>query len=572
MLRLRANVFWPAMHGCSVPFFLTEGNREMAEKFGIFIGTSHCEPMLRNTNGEWGRAGVGDYNYVTNKKNVYQFWEDRVKETVHTNGFYTLGMRGVHDTGMVGAETMDQQRATLQQIIHDQRGLLKKYVNEDVTKVPQVFIPYKEVLPIYKSGLEVPEDVTLMWCDDNYGYIRHLPTEKERIRKGGNGIYYHFSYLGRPQTQLWLPSTCPSLAQTELERAYRHGIQKLWVFNAGDIKPNEFLIEYGLDMAWDRDILMNRNSGEYMAKWLEREFGEELGKDLVYVWKEYYDLTYQCRAEFLGHTRIEEQDPRYKVISDLPWSDKKVKSYLDKAVKMEEEMLQLREKVKKEDKAHWFEFVEYPCSSLAAMARKMLVSQLARHGKMAWDEAVEGQKKIWSLTEEYHTLLDGKWNHMMGLWKWHRLFDEVDTTRSSLPVMVPEDKNDYILTAKNGKMGSESYIIEGLGYSNCALALKKDDTFSIDIPSSADSLDIMFAFVPNHPVDSDRLEVRVEIEGEKAQYIRYETQGRSEEWKQNIERNQALRSIKIPASSHKRAMKLTATTPAVVLDEIIITE
>ena len=119
MLRLRANVFWPAMHACSVPFYLVPGNQEMADKFGIIIGTSHCEPMLRNTNGEWEKSGIGEYNYVTNRENVYHFWEERVKETAQSNGFYTLGMRGIHDTGMEGVKSMEQQRNTLQQVIND---------------------------------------------------------------------------------------------------------------------------------------------------------------------------------------------------------------------------------------------------------------------------------------------------------------------------------------------------------------------------------------------------------------------------------------------------------------------
>lgn len=572
MLRLRANVFWPAMHECSIPFFLTPGNQKMADRFGITIGTSHCEPMLRNSNGEWKKAGVGKYNYVTNKKNVFHFWEERVKETAHSNGFYTLGMRGIHDTGMEGVKGVEQQRTVLQQIINDQRELIKKYVDKDITQVPQVFIPYKEVLPIYHAGLNIPDDVTLMWCDDNYGYIRYLPNSLERSRRGGNGVYYHFSYWGRPQTHVWLPSICPSLAQTELERAYHHGIQRLWIFNVGDIKPNEFLTEYGLDMAWDKNILLNRDSKEYMGKWLKREFGENIGQKLIPIFNEYYDLSYQRRAEFLGNTRIEEKDSKYKIVSDLTWDDDKVQAWLNRCLKMEKDVLKLSNEVDEAHQAHWFELVEYPCLSFTAMARKMLVSQLARHKKTNWDEALRGHKEIFYLTDKYHLLLRGKWNHMMGFWKGHSIYKEVDTTRSCPPIPTPKAKNRYTLTAKNGKLGTRSYIINGLGYSNYALSFGKNDTFSVVIPSSTDSLNISVAFIPNHPVDSDRLEVYVEIDGEKPQYIRYETQGRSEEWKQNIERNQALRSIKIPASPHKRTMKLTATTPAVVLDEIKITE
>ncbi len=572
LLRLRANVFWPAMHTCSVPFFLTPGNQEMADRYGILIGTSHCEPMLRSTNGEWKKGGVGEYNYITNKDNVYRFWEERVKETAQSHNYFTLGMRGIHDTGMEGVEGIEQQRSALQQVINDQRELIRKYVNKDVTKVRQVFIPYKEVLDIYNAGLDVPDDVTLMWCDDNYGYIKHLPDATERRRKGGNGVYYHFSYWGRPQSQVWLPSTCPALAQTELARAYQHGIQDLWVFNVGDIKPNEYLMEYGLEMAWNKEVLTNCDSNIFTEQWLKREFGEELGRKLVPVWNTYYDLSYQRRAELLGHTRIEETDSKYKIISDLPWTDDEVQAWLNRCIQMEATVLSLRQEVDEAHKAHWFELVEYPCLSFTAMARKMLVAQLARHGKATWDEALQGHTDIYRLTNEYHQLLDGKWNHMMGFWKGHSMYKEVDTTRHCPPILAPALKNSYTLTPKDGKADAHSHIVNRLGYSNCALAFEKGDSFTTEIPPSTDSLKITFAFVPNHPVDAKKLEVCIDIEGTHSHYLQYETYGRSEEWKLNIERNQALRTITVPSSTKKRTLKVTATTPAVILDEIKIVE
>ena len=202
LLRLRANTYWPAMHECTLPFFLTKGNREVAAEFGIFIGSSHCEPMVCSAAGEWRRRGEGDYDYVNNSASVYKFWEDRVKEVAGQENIYTLGMRGVHDGQMQGAKTVAEQKAVLERVLKDQRGLLEKYVNKDVTAIPQAFIPYKEVLDIYNAGLKVPDDVTLIWCDDNYGYIRHFPTPEEQARKGGNGIYYHVSYWGRPHDHL----------------------------------------------------------------------------------------------------------------------------------------------------------------------------------------------------------------------------------------------------------------------------------------------------------------------------------------------------------------------------------
>lgn len=226
LLRLRANTYWPAMHECSVPFFLTPGNREAAEKFGIYIGGSHCEPMACSTAGEWNRRGKGDYDYVKNSSSVCHFWEERLKEVSEQEILYTVGMRGVHDGQMQGAKTVEEQKAVLERVLKDQRDLLRKYVNKDVEAIPQVFIPYKEVLDIYRAGLEVPEDVTLMWCDDNYGYIKHFPMEVERTRKGGNGVYYHASYWGRPHDYLWLGTFSPALLYQQMKEAYDRGYKK----------------------------------------------------------------------------------------------------------------------------------------------------------------------------------------------------------------------------------------------------------------------------------------------------------------------------------------------------------
>ncbi len=264
LLRLRANTFWPAMHGCSVPFYFTPGNKEVADKFGIFIGTSHCEPMMRNTNGEWKRDGVGEYDYVHNSAHVLSFWEQRV---------------------------------------------------------PQVFIPYKEVLDVYHAGLQVPDEVTLMWCDDNYGYIRHFPTAEERARKGGNGVYYHISYWGRPHDYLWLGTVHPSLVYQQMSLAYERGIQKMWILNVGDIKPAEYQVELFLDMAWNLEAVKQQGVAAHQRHFLEREFGKNRADRLQPVMQEAYRLAYIRKPEFMGNTRTEEKDPKFKVISDLPWSD-----------------------------------------------------------------------------------------------------------------------------------------------------------------------------------------------------------------------------------------------------------
>src|SRR5690606_35905039 len=180
LLRLRANTIWPAMHEVTVPFYFVQGNREASEKYGIYIGSSHCEPLARNSATEWDLVGEGRYNYITNKENVLSYWSDRLKELGNSNNIFTIGMRGKHDGAMEGVKGVAEYKDAIDKVIVDQTELLKTYINTDPSQIPQVVIPYKEVLDVYRAGMKVPDYVTLMWCDDNYGYITHFPDAKEK--------------------------------------------------------------------------------------------------------------------------------------------------------------------------------------------------------------------------------------------------------------------------------------------------------------------------------------------------------------------------------------------------------
>lgn len=413
LLRLRANTYWPAMHECTLPFFLTKGNREAAKKYGIFMGASHCEPMACSAAGEWRIRGKGAYDYVNNSPAVYQFWEDRVKEVAGQEILYTLGMRGVHDGKMQGAKTVEEQKAVLDRVFVDQRGLLEKYVNKDVTQVPQVFIPYKEVLDIYHAGLQVPEDVTLMWCDDNYGYIRHFPTAEERARKGGNGVYYHVSYWGRPHDHLWLSTMSPSLIYQQMKQAYDQGIQKMWILNVGDIKPAEYQIELFMDMAWNLDKVSSEGVTAHLKHWLERELGTSCAKAILPVMQEHYRLAHIRKPEFMGNTREEEKNPVYREVKDLPWSEREINERLNAYSQLSEMVEKAASKVPADRQSAYFELVKYPVQAATQMNRKLLYAQLARHDKEDWEKSDAAYDSIAALTQHYNSLENGKWNRMM---------------------------------------------------------------------------------------------------------------------------------------------------------------
>ena len=571
LLRLRANTYWPAMHECILPFFLTEGNRKVAEEYGIFIGSSHCEPMVCSAAGEWRRRGQGDYDYVNNSASVYKFWEDRVKEVAQQGNIYTLGMRGVHDGQMQGAKTVAEQKAVLERVLKDQRGLLQKYVNKDVTAIPQAFIPYKEVLDIYNAGLQVPDDVTLIWCDDNYGYIRHFPTAEERARKGGNGIYYHVSYWGRPHDYLWLGTFSPYLLHQQMKLAYDRGIQKMWVLNVGDIKPAEYQIELFLDMAWNIDEVNEIGVTAHLKSWLGREFGSNCAEELLPAMEAHYQLSYIRKPEFMGNTREEERDPKYKVIKDLPWSEQTISERLRSYTVLSDVVERMESNIPADRQDAYFQLVKYPVQAAAQMNRKILTAQLARHSKADWKQSDAAFDSIASLTQQYNSLQNGKWNRMMDFQpRKLSVFKRVEHTAATEP-MVTDRKMLCKWNAMECTYG-KPVPYEGLGYERKAAGIRKGSslTFAFD-DYGKDSVEVEIRLLPSHPLDEKQLRFAISVDEAVPQTVSYETKGRSEEWKENVLRNQAIRKVTLPINkqaSHK--LVITALDEGVVLDQVIL--
>lgn len=575
MLRLRANYYWPAMHEVTEPFFLTPGNREMAQKYGIYIGGSHCEPMASSTAVEWGRRGHGDYDYVANRDSVLAFWEERVRDVADQEIVYTLGMRGVHDGAMNGAKTVEQQRDVLTRAIADQRALIQKYVDSTLTSVPQVFIPYKEVLDVYRAGLEVPDDVALMWCDDNYGYIRHFPTEAERARSGGNGIYYHVSYWGRPHDYLWLGTLSPYLLYQQMGEAYRSGIQRMWILNVGDIKPAEYQIELFLDMAWDMDGVTNVDA--HLGSFLEREFGAEAAVRLLPVMKRHYHLAYIRKPEHTGGTRTEEADrKRWNTIVDLPFTDDEVTQRIADYRAISDAVEEIESLIPAEWRDEYFQLVKYPVQGAAQMNFKHLYGQLARHGKADWSHSAAAYDSIVALTETYNEGIanGGKWRGIMSmrprkLSAFDPLKPGVNTAAECEAPALP--KRRFIDASQHG--GDAAILHPGLGYGEKTIEIPLGATVNYDLGKlKGDSVTIDLHFVPTHPaIDGAGLKVAVSLDGGEPIEADYSTQGRSEEWKENVLQSQAVRSFAFPLRGRKlHKLAITARTPGILLDRIAI--
>lgn len=386
LMRLRANAIWPGMHGITTPFYFVPGAKEAADSCGIVIGTSHCEPLMRNNVGEWKVSERGEYNYITNRESVQSYWTERLKEAGRYENFYTIGMRGIHDSGMEGVKTLQEKTDALQQVINDQRTLLSKYVKQDVAKIPQAFVPYKEVLQIMENGLQVPDDITLIWCDDNYGYMTRLSDQEQQKRSGGAGVYYHLSYWGRPHDYMWLCTTQPGLVYSEMKQAYDCNARRLWIVNVHDLKPAAYDLELFLDMAWDINSVSPSTLVQHQKNWLCREFGTEAGEKLLPAMLEFYRLCGIRKPEFMGWNQVELDKKKYikgwSPIKNTDFSLTEFGGELDRYLESYESIKRILSEVEpiipQERKDAFFAQIKYPVFGAAAMSTKMLEAQRAR--------------------------------------------------------------------------------------------------------------------------------------------------------------------------------------------------
>ncbi|MGH8166125.1 MAG: glycosyl hydrolase 115 family protein, partial [Woeseiaceae bacterium] len=268
ILRLRGNYLWPAMWGSA---FIDDDpkNAPLADEYGIVMGTSHHEPLTR-AHDEWRRYGEGPWDYSKNEAALREFWRSGVERVRDYEKIVSIGMRGDGDEAM----SEETNVALLERIVADQREILREVMGRDPSEVPQLWALYKEVQGYYERGMRVPDDVTLLWCDDNWGNIRRLPASGERARLGGAGIYYHLDYVGGPRNYKWLNTVPITKVQQQMHLAWRYGANRIWIVNVGDLKPMEFPLEFFLRMAWDPERWSYDRLEEYSEAWAKREFGE----------------------------------------------------------------------------------------------------------------------------------------------------------------------------------------------------------------------------------------------------------------------------------------------------------
>ncbi|WP_062059771.1 glycosyl hydrolase 115 family protein [Cellvibrio sp. OA-2007] len=404
LLRLKANFLWPAMWNNA---FADDDPQNMilADEYGIVMSTSHHEPMMR-ADKEWNRYGKGPWEYSKNPENLYNFWVDGTKRNKPYESIYTLGMRGQQDEPMSEGENID----LLEKIVRDQRNIISDVFGKDqLTKVPQVWALYKEVQGFYERGMRVPDDVILLWCDDNWGNIRRLPSPAERNRAGGAGVYYHFDYVGGPRSYRWINTVSIAKIWEQMHLAYAYEANQIWIVNVGDLKPMEYPIEFFLNMAWNPEAWPKERIPEFATLWAEREFGKRHAQEIAAIMTGYTRHNLRRKPELQDAT----------VYSQLNYAEAdrvtaEIKSYTARAEA-------LYAKIPKEQRDAFYQLVLFPAKASAivtelydAQAKNHLYAQQTRANTNEYADKV---RRLFAadaaLEQEYHQLNGGKWNHFM---------------------------------------------------------------------------------------------------------------------------------------------------------------
>lgn len=612
LLRLRANAIWPAMHPGTTAFFKVKGAKAVADSCGIVIGSSHCEPLLRNNVDEWDVTKRGSFNYMTNRSAVQKYWAERLKEVSKSTGnMFTIGMRGIHDGSMEGVKTMDEKFSALQTVINDQQDLLRKYVGNPAKQM-QVFVPYKEVLQIYERGLKVPDYVTLMWCDDNYGYMTRLSTPEEQKRIGGGGVYYHLSYWGRPHDHLWLCTTQPGLVYNEMRAAYDHNVRKLWIVNVHDPKVAGYNLELFLDMAWNIDCVKAETVNEHYKTWLCREFGTDVGQQLYPAMLEFYRLCGQRRPEFMGWNQVELDkklylrglSPTTNTGFSLSEFGNELDRYLDRYASVCKTVKSASSSLRPELKNEYFATIEYPVLAAAAHAVKTLEAQRARtiaNGStqpsmldnntdlyVSVAKSQRAYQEIRALTNYYNdSLANGKWRRSMNM----RPRDLPVFAAPSLPLLLSDAEVEEWLSKApaciNHPLDVDGAVVRNacdfdsatqgvqkmqmLGHSMRAVALPVGGTLTYNFTTDkAGEAVLRTALIPTQPNDNGDLRYSISIDGNISTVYTLKEPFRSERWKQNVLRGQTLRELKVNLTKGQHTLVIKALDNHIIVDQWMI--
>ncbi|MGA2061755.1 MAG: glycosyl hydrolase 115 family protein [Thermoguttaceae bacterium] len=568
LLRLKANFIWPAMHSCTKAFYYYKDNPKVADQYAIVVGSSHCEPMLRNNVDEWTNNFQAEYGkppgpwrYDTNKDEIYRYWDDRAKESAKYESVYTVGVRGIHDSGMPGPKDENQKIALLDKVIADQREILAARLKKPIDEIPQIFCPYKEVLLLYQKGLDLPDDVTIVWADDNHGYIRQLSTPKEQLRAGKSGVYYHLSYYGAPSDYLWLSSISPELISFEMTKAYEYGATRLWVFNVGDLKPAEAEIEFAMDLAWNVSKWPPEKAHLYTKDWAARTFGPEFAQQIADIKQNYYLLAQTGKPEHLDL---------------ISFSRAEAQQRLEAYQHIGKEALELGQKMPDRLKDAYFQLVLYPTLGACRMNEKFIYAAMSVSPKPGdtntpdyyAEKARAAYSEIQRLTRVYNTeIAGGKWNKMMD-WKPRNRpvfrMPAVGPSTEKKEVFKPDSPLAVIDAANYAKIGegtsAKLQLIKDLGASGTSITMLpftspsiSDENaeqapfaeYEVELPAGQRSVEVICT--PTEKIHAGRgLRYALYFGNETATIVDVNSAAETPPWEKNV-----LRGYSIGKSTHK---------------------
>ncbi|HZL78880.1 MAG TPA: glycosyl hydrolase 115 family protein [Candidatus Limnocylindrales bacterium] len=410
ILRLKANYLWPAMWNNAFNEDDPE-NPRLANEYGVVMGTSHQEPMLRAQK-EWDRRyqkTLGSWNYAKNPDVLENFWREGIRRNKDYESIITMGLRGADDTPMAPGGP-EANMALLGKIVEVQRKIIAEDVNPDVTKVPQLWCLYKEVQDFYNAGMRVPDDVTLLWAEDNWGNVRRLPTAEERKRAGGAGVYYHFDYHGGPRSYQWLNTSPIAKIWDQMSLAKQYGADRIWIVNVGHFKGYEFPLEYFMNLAWNTDRWTKDNLNEYTRLWAEREFGPAYARDIAEIVAKYTKYNGRRKPELLApdtYSLVNYQEAE-NVVADF------------KTITAKAEEIYGRLPEAKRDA--FYELVLFPTKASALVNELYLAAGknalYARQGRASANDMAAATRALFQADTNlmnYFNLsfANGKWNHFM---------------------------------------------------------------------------------------------------------------------------------------------------------------
>lgn len=395
MLRLKANYFWPAMWDSR---FNEDDplSPQLADDMGIVMGTSHHEPMMRaHKEYVYRKDSIGAWDYATNKANLDRFFEEGLERNKAYDNLITIGMRGDGDVAMGNGNDEDNMK-TLKDVVDGQREIIERVYKKPASEVPQLWAIFTEVQRYYDAGFTVPDDVTLLFCDNNWGYIRRTGPEKEQARKGGMGMYYHIDMNGGPWNDRWVNTTTAAKIREQLNLAYQTGIDRIWIINVGDLKPKEMPIDFIMHYAWNPDDYPADKIDQYMVDWARSIFGGEYAREIADIVTEYSKINL-------------ERKPEVQRVGIYSVETGEAQRMFNRWDELEKRTLSLSKKMPAEMQDAFYQLVEYPAVASAGVAKIYLAATLG--DSITMQTLFERDKQM---TDKYNKVIaGGKWDGMM---------------------------------------------------------------------------------------------------------------------------------------------------------------